>query len=151
MHPGWTDSTVQLSDLGARPWQVACEHRVNSNQTWLRMMLFREPRCSPSIAPSPTSCSTSLSGLLAVWAAAVPTRLLGGTVGQAALPGTALCSQVVAPICSCGPQQVTCAHIWKCTCGRLRTPYPSSNVFNSKPALCHCCAFKEPCVSPGLQ
>lgn len=68
---------------------------------------------------------------------------MGATVGKQSGQATALLPSSSSRLLL----WVTCTHIWKCTCGRLRTPCPSSNVFNSKPALWQHCAFKEPCVS----
>lgn len=100
------------------------------------MTLSLKPSCSPSAGPepyllphfslqaisSPGSCRAHQAAW-GSWRASSPAR-------------PQHCCQVVALPCSCGPGRVTCTHIWKCTCGRLWTPCPSSGVFNSKPALC---------------
>lgn len=152
MHPGCINSSVQLSDPGhGRPGH---EYGGNSTQTdtiLFHMMISLKPSCSPSPGPEPyllphfslqaISSPGSCYAHQAAWGprrASSPARLQ-------------CCCQVIPPTCSCGPDQVICMHIWKCMCGRLWTPCPSSDVFKSKPALCHHCAFKEPCVSLSLQ
>lgn len=143
------------ASLRPRPWQAAHEYGGNSTQTdttLFHMMLSLKPSCSPSVGPEPYLLPYfSLQAISSPGSCCAHQAAWGPCRGKQSCQATALCCQVVAPVCSCGPGQVTCTHIWKCRCGRLWTPCPSSDVFNSKPALCHRCAFKELCVSLGLQ
>lgn len=152
VHAGWVNSVAQPADPGHGGRHMNMEgilprqtHTVPHDAFPKAQLLTQcepEPYLLPHFSLQAISSPGSCCAHQAAW---------GPQRGKQSCQATVLCCQVVAPACSYSPGQVTCTHIWKCTCGRLWTLCPSPDVFNSKPALCHCCAFKEPCVSLGLQ